>query len=54
MKHGNVPDMSELNEKKLRFYDDKFSLSEIVYLSKKHKPQVVVIDFAQNIDAGYP
>ena len=54
VKHGNVPDLSELHGKKLRFYDDKFSLSEIVYLSKKHKPQVVVIDFAQNIDAGYP
>ena len=53
VRSGNYPSLDEISKKSMKFYDDKFVLSEILYLSKKHKPQVVVIDFAQNIDAGH-
>lgn len=46
--------MDEIKELPLdKFYDDKFKLEEITFLAKKHNPQVLFVDFAQNIDCGY-
>ncbi len=55
VKYWNAQDkinMDELLKLPLKFFDDKFELSEIMFLCKKLKPKVVFIDFAQNIDAG--
>ena len=38
----------------IKFYQDKYRLNDIIATAKKEKFQVVFIDFAQNIDAGYP
>ena len=54
VKEGKVDiDWDYLNSLPFTFYQDKYSLNEIIFSAKKHKPQVVMIDFCQNIDAGH-
>lgn len=54
VKEGKVDiDWDELNKLPFKFYQDKFALNEILFSAKKHRPQVVMIDFVQNIDAGH-
>ena len=54
IKHGRVaPNMDLISKLPVSFYQDKRNLDDIIAMAKKHKFQVVFIDFAQNIDAGY-
>jgi len=45
--------MDLISKLPVSFYQDKRNLDDIIAMAKKHKFQVVFIDFAQNIDAGY-
>lgn len=55
VKYGRVAiDWDNITALPIKFYQDKYRLNDIIANAKKEKFQVVFIDFAQNIDAGYP
>lgn len=45
-------DMGELFSKKLEIVFDKYSLTDIIQYTESRKPDAIIIDFVQNIDAG--
>jgi KaiC/GvpD/RAD55 family RecA-like ATPase len=45
-------DMGEVFWKKLEVVYDKYSLNEIIQYTESRKPDAIIIDFVQNIDAG--
>lgn len=54
IKDGKIEvDWDLLNSLPLKFYQDKRRIDDIISVSIKNKFKVVIIDFAQNIDAGY-
>jgi len=44
-------DMGELFSKKLEIVFDKYSLTDIIQYTESRKPDAIIIDFVQNIDA---
>lgn len=58
VKTGKVQlDFSEFSKLPLKFYDSVFDLKGIKLISEKHimedKTKVIMVDFCQNIDAGF-
>jgi len=54
VKYGKVDvDWDNITKLPIKFYQDKYRLNDIIATAKKEKFQVIFIDFAQNIDAGF-